>query len=568
MALRLCKAGRSTVTLGALGLAGLVVVAGCASPFSSKETDYAPAIPLDRFRQIDTTEFVPAPAEDANADPVVNATKRFEGLETIDLLLEECRAYALAGNLDLKVTLVNPAIANETLSIEEAAFDSTFTTTSLWSNTDTPTASTLTSAQAEFGQVTPGVRVPMRTGGSATITLPINRSKTNNQFSTLNPAYTSDVRFSLSQPLLRGAGRRTATQGIRIASYNAQISEASTKAAVIRQLTAVDRAYWRLYQFRAELDVRQQELELAQEQLGRAERRVRAGDIADIEVLRAQVGVASSLEAIIVSQNAVLTGQRELKRLINRPGLDVDTLTMIVPTTLPDPVLYNFDPAALTSRAIAERMDLLELELQIARDAVNIQFQENQAMPSLDATASYTINGLGGSLDDSFEVLAENQFEDWSVGLNLSVPIGNGAALARLRQSVLTRLQRIGTREAREQTIRQEVYDAVDRLDADWQRLLAARQSVILNTRSLEAEQRQFDQGRSTSTLVLDQQKELTSARSAEIRAIVSYQITQINLAESTGTLLGAARVGWVPAPAPELGGSRYFPKAPVGGDG
>lgn len=559
MTLRLRAAGLCIVTLGA---------AGCSNPFASNSSDYAPEIALDRFRQIDSREFTPAPIEEAQVDPVVSAGNRFEGLESTELTLQECRAFALMGNLDLKVTLVNPAIANESLSAEEAAFESTFTTSALWTSTDTPTASSLSDAQAKFGQVTPGVRIPMRTGGNATITLPMSRSKTNNEFSTLNPAYTSDLRFSMSQPLLRGAGRRAATYGIRIASYDTQITEARTKAEVIRQLSAVDRAYWRLYQFRSELVVRQQELELAQEQLGRAERRVLAGDAANIEVLRAQAGVASSLEAIIISQNAVLTGQRELKRLINRPGLDVETTTMLVPSTPPDPVLYEFDAVSLTVSAIAQRMDLLELELQIAKDEASIEFRENQAMPTLDANASYTINGLGESIGDSFDVLSDNDFEDWSVGLNLSVPLGNEAGRSRLRQAVLARVQRIGTRAAREQTIRQEVYDAVDRLDADWQRLLAARQSVILNTRTLEAERRQFDQGQSTSTDVLDRQKDLTSARSAEIRAVISYQVTQINLAEATGTLLGAARVGWTPEEAPELEGSRLFPKAPARGDG
>ena len=549
-------------------LFGLGMMTGCSSPFAPVSADFAPPISLERFRAIDPIQFKVAPPEQAQQDPALIARDRFEGLSEIELSLQDCRASALANNLDLKVTLVNPAIANESLSVQEAAFESAFTTSAIWSQTDTPTAATLTDAQAEFGQVTPGVRIPMRSGGTATITLPMNRTKTNNVFSTLNPSYTADLRFSLSQPLLRNAGRRTATHGIRIASYDSQIVQARTRASVIGQLSAVDRAYWRLYQFRAELGVRQEELELAQEQRARAQRRVQAGDAAEIEVLRAEAGVASSLEAIIVAQNAVLTGQRELKRIINRPGLDVATRTMIVPSTPPDPVLYEFDVEALTERALAERMELLELELQAARDEANITFNENQAMPALDLTASYTINGLGGSIDDAYDVLRDNNFEGWSVGVNLSVPLGNEVALARLRQAVLTRIQRIGTRQAREQTIRQEVYDAVDRLDADWQRLLATRQSVILNTRTLEAEQRQFDQGRSTSTDVLDRQKDLTAARSSEIRAIVSYQITQINLAQATGTLLGAARVGWEPIEAPRLGGTRMFPRARIGDNG
>ena len=137
MTLPLRRVGLCTVTLSVLGLGA------CSNPFASNHTDYAPPISLERFRQIDATEFVRAPIEAANVDPAISAAKRFEGMESVDLLLQECRVFALEGNLNLKVTLINPTIANQNLSVEEAAFDATFTITSLWSSTDTPTASTL-----------------------------------------------------------------------------------------------------------------------------------------------------------------------------------------------------------------------------------------------------------------------------------------------------------------------------------------------------------------------------------------------------------------------------------------
>jgi outer membrane protein TolC len=517
---------------------------------------------MERFRRIEPRTFEPAPPkqpETAEQTARDIAADRFAGREEAELTLEECRASALEHNLDLQVALVNPTIANQALSEEEAAFEASFDLNANWRQTDTPTSSSLDDAQANGQSVTPGVTIPLRTGGTTSVSLPMSRNETSNMFATLNPAYTADLRFSISQPLLRNAGRRASTFGIKIASYGEQIAEAQTKLAVINQLAAVDRAYWRLYQARAELDVRQQEFDLAVEQLERAQRRVAAEAAAEIEVLRAQAGVADSLEAIIVAQNLVLSTQRELKRIINMPGLDVDTSTMVVPASSPDPVEYVFDPSALIEEAVAQRMDLLEVELQIARDAASIRFRENQAMPALDLAASYQINGLGESLGDAYEILGENQFEDWTVGLNLSVPIGNEASLARLRQAVLQRVQRISTRDSRLQTVRQEVLDAIDRLQADWQRLQAAQISVALNTRNLEAEQRQFEQGRTTSTDVLDATRDLTLARSTEIRAIVSYQLTQIDLAVATGTLLGASRVSWTPAEAPALD-SRYFP--------
>jgi outer membrane protein len=561
------RGGNARVAHGRGGAALVLITprGGCAGPLGPRDGDYAPSLPAERFRQLEPMRLEPR-AEQPDPDqfdPVKLAADRFAGLERLGLSLEQCRASALANNLDLRVALVNPTIAGEALTAEEAAFEATFQTRALWRESDSPTASELADARSEFGLIEPSVQVPLRTGGLASVALPISRSWTNNQFATLNPAWNTDLQFSLSHPLLRGAGRRATTHGIRIASYSLQVSEAQTRLGVIAQLAAVDRAYWRLYLAREELSVRQQQLELAQAQLERAERMVRAERLAPIEVIRAQAGVAQRLEAIIVAQNEVLRAQRELKRIINMPGLDVDTPTLIEPVSPPDPLVYEIDPEKLAAIALVQRAELLELELRLAQDAAEVTFRENQALPRLDAAATYTINGLGGSLGDSLDMMTDNRFQDWSVGLTGSIPLGNEAARARLRQAVLTRIQRLSSKAGREQVVRQEVYDAVDRLGADWQRIVATRQAVILNTRALEAEQRLFEQGMSTTTDVLDAEARLADARSAEARAIVDYQLSQVNLAVATGTLLGATRVSWDAAPAPEMEGTWYTPRAP-----
>lgn len=504
------------------------------------------AINLDLYRQ------APRPTPATGSEQADELKKRFEGMEQMALSLEECRASALENNLDLRVAFMSPTIAAQGVSEEEARFEAVFTTRAQWAEFDTPTASLLTSAQSQNMSVDPGVRIPLKTGGVASINLPVSRHKDNNQFSVLNPSHSSDLEFSISQPLLRGAGRRAATAGIRIATYNLQASEAQTKLEVVRQLAAVDRAYWRLFQVREELKVRQEQYELASEQLQRAQRRVTAEMAPEIEVIRAQAGVADSLDAIIRAQNAVWQIQRELKRIINRPGLTLDTMVLIVPSTPPDPAEYVFDRQTLSDRAVVNRMEMLELELRLAADAATIALEKNQALPLLTMDYTYRINGLGGSLDESFRTTARNKFEDWAVGLNAEVPLGNEAARSRVRRAILQRLQRLNTKDARELAIRQEVLDAIDNTDAGWQRLLAARQSVILNTRTLQAEQRQFDVGQSTSTDVLDASARLTEARSNEIAAVTNYQVAQVDLAFATGTLMGAAKVDWAPAPEPD----------------
>ncbi|MCE7973371.1 MAG: TolC family protein [Leptolyngbya sp. PLA1] len=530
----------------------LLLASGCSSnPFTSDPDDYARQAAISRLRSVPPSDLArsqrPVPDKSATQEPAPSS--RFQGRESIELTLEECRRSALAHNLSLKVAMLDPTIASERVTEEDARFESAFTLRSGWSKTDAPTASSLNSAQNENMFISPGVRIPMRTGGTVTVDLPVSRNENNNSFSTLNPSYSSDLQFSISHPLLRNAGRRVSTAGLRIAGYQAQASQARTNLEVVRQLAAADRAYWRLYRASQELKVRQQQFELATEQEQRAVRRVRAGAAAEIEITRAQAGRAERLEAIILAQNDILLQQRELKRIINLEGLGIETPTLVLTASPPDPAPFELNAAELCAQAIANRMEMLELELQLAEDAVRIGFEKNQALPLLTLDYTYRINGLGGSMQDTFHTLQRNNYEDWEIGLSAEIPLNNEAARSRVRQAILSRLQRLSTRAAREQSIRQEVLNAVDQLDASWQRILAAQQSVVLNTRAFQAEQRQFDVGQSTSTDVLDAAARLAEAQSAEARAVTDYQIAQIDLAFATGTLLGAARVSWEPAP-------------------
>ena len=106
-------------------------------------------------------------------------------------------------------------------------------------------------------------------------------------------------------------------------------------------------------------------------------------------------------------------------------------------------------------------------------------------------------------------------------------------------------MQRLATKEQRSQAIRQEVYDALDLLQQAWQRIIAARQEAVLAGRTYEGELNQFEVGARTSTDVLDAATRLADAQSREVQALADYQIAKVDLAYSTGTLLGYGRIRW-----------------------
>jgi len=465
--------------------------------------------------------------------------------------LAECRASALRRNLDLRVQLFSPSIAQASVGVEMAKFES-----SVFVNYDRSDQNLVTNLLQGDGaardNLSGGLAMPLATGG--TVNLSANTLLAEQDLSGVIPGNQDTqggLQFSIAQPLLRGAGIEANTASIRVAKLNSQIADARTKLEAIRVLANVDRAYWNLYAATAELTVRQQQYELAVAQLELARRQVRAGQVAEVEVIRAESGVGRTIENIILADNAVRLRQRDLKRILNDPALPIEGSTYVEATTPPSPVSLRFDPETMCGKATDNRMEMLELELQLSIDATNIDLARNQALPLFAVDYTYQYFGYGGSASQAWSALGDG--EQYALGANASIQLGNEAAKNRIQGAILTRLQRLATRDARRLSIRQEVLNAMDNLENSWRRILAARMETALAGRTYEAEKRQFDVGLRTSIEVLDAATRLGDAQSREVRALASWQISLVDLAFATGTQLGQARIDWsevLPAPS------------------
>ena len=527
----------------------MVFIGGC-EEFAKEEEFYTVRVKPEQTRAIETLKIQPK----ADVNEVVDINRPSQG--EAKLSIEQCRAMTLKNNLDLKVQLIEPAIAAKQVSAEEAKFEWAFFSNLNYSDVRQPTSVLVNQASVyKSGTVDLGVQVPLKTGGTVSFDLADNRTKSN--FDPFFPvSYSAVSTLSISQPLLRGAGKRANTHSIRILEYQRQITEAQTKLEVIRVLANTDRGYWRLYAARRELEVRQQEYQSAEAQLEQTRRMVASGEKAAVEELRSEAGVAERLDGIIKAQKDLQDRERELKQIMNEAGLSIETATAVVPTTEPDPVRYEIERNRLTTAAVANRMEMLELELQLAQDASTVRYYENQALPLVTLDYTYNMNGLGASRGDAYDMMTDRNFTNNILGLRLLVPLGNEAAKSRLLEAYYRKRQRLSSRENRRILIEMEVLGAIDQLEANWQSILASRQNSILAGRLYEAEKRQFELGLRTATDVLDQQAKFANAQSAEIISLTEYQISQIDLAYATGTLLGAAKVQWEPI-VPQMNGTQ-----------
>ncbi len=201
----------------------------------------------------------------------------------------------------------------------------------------------------------------------------------------------------------------------------------------------------------------------------------------------------------------------------------------------------------MVKNAVENRMEMLELELQIAQDSMKIDFNRNQTLPSLAFQYRYNVNGLGANRSDSYSMLSDNDYHDQMFGLQMSIPLGNKKAKSALRQSIYERAQSLASKESKEAEIKSQVLNQIDTLEANWQNILASRQNSLLSDEQYKATKKQYELGLVSAKDVLTAQTDLAEAQRAEIAAVTDYQISLIDMAYATGTLLGAAKVEWAP---------------------
>jgi len=532
----------ATAGLGAF----VALAAGCHHDLFRPDEDVV--LPRASTKDIDPFD----PATEARPDPRTladaEAAAKDRGLmldafpDRVPVSIVDVRASALANNLDLKVALFNPVIGISRLGAELAKFDSTigvnYTRNTSGFFTDIATVDAVSPAQDVFSAA---LDVPLATGGQISLG-PLVQYDSNNAFAPGGAeGFDAGMEFSISQPLLRGAGIAINTASIRIAKMQSAIIDAQTKLQTIRLLADAERAYWNLYRAYGQLDVRAKQYESVTVQLEQTRRRVTQGDAAPIEITRAESGVGATLEQVIVADNQVRIRQRELKRIMNDPRFPVDSVTALEPATKPNPLGFRFDSSQLVSKSMENRMELLELEVQLLIDAEQINLAKNETLPNFVVSYQYDLQGNSYSLGRAFGNMGD---ADGSIlQVNASVPVTNERAKQAVSQAILARLQRIGTRESRKQAIMQETLNALDTLETAWRRIIAARLETIFAARTLQAEQRQLDIGLRTIIEVLEAQFRLADAQSREIDALAAYQIALVDLAFATGTTLGSAGI-------------------------
>jgi outer membrane protein TolC len=348
--------------------------------------------------------------------------------------------------------------------------------------------------------------------------------------------YDSALSLRLDQPLLRGAGTRTATANLRIARLSEEVNVLEFRRIVIDTVTRVVFGYRALLQAKLQLEVAESALQRAREQLRVNRALVEAGILPPVEIIQTEADIASQDFNVLTARAALDSARFNLVKL-----LDIDRDAALDPVDGIDLPEFALTLEQARDFAFRNRPDYLQAEQNLAIAGIGSDVARNNMLWNLSLAGRYRLDGNDSTLGDAIDQALRRDNEDWSLGLTLAVPLGDltrRQAMIRARNRALKAA--IDLVEVRE-NIEIEIRDAFRTIDLGLQRVRVAVVARELAERKLEIEKGRLQTGRTTNFAIVTFQNDLVRARLNEINAQIAY----LNAISGLDLVLGTTLETW-----------------------
>ena len=503
---------------------------------------FASGMPLSAFGQ------TPIPQPQQSAAPPQTPSSVGNGTP---LTIEDAVRMALENNLGVQQERLNPEIQTYGVARANAVFAPALFSTLSRRNAAAPPTDFLSAGASlvttgNFSS-TAGMQQQLPFGGgNYTLSWDGSRSTSDAPRTVFSPQLGSDLIAVFNQPLLRNFRIDAARQQVLQSRNQQQVADIQLQQRITQTSRSVRAAYYNLVGAIAGLEVAQQSLDLSRESLRNNQTRVEVGTMAPIDIVAAEAEVASNEENVIIQEAAIQSAQDQLRTLVMNPSQPDFWSATFKPTDQPVLAPKDIDVDAAVRNALANRTDIREFKKNMDSTEINLKFAQNQKMPALDLQARYGVTGIGGtqfrygtpsvdgeappilgqsvrSFSDVLRDVFGNNFRTWSFALNVSYPLGTSVADAALAQTRLQHQQEQTGLTNLEMQVTTQVREAARGVNTNLKRVEATRKARQLAERRLEAEQKRFTVGLSTTFELFQAQRDLARARQAELNATIDY---------------------------------------------
>lgn len=444
-----------------------------------------------------------------------------------------------------------------------SAFDAQFTSSLFWERNDRPinlnpalTIFSKTNFEQSLGTFNNELAKTSADGTRFFVRSNTQYEWNNNPSNLFQSVWTPTLEAEFRHPLLQGAGvdfNRIAGpnavsgfyNGVVIARINTDIALADFETGIRNVVGDTEYAYWTLYQSYRALDanVAGRDSALQTWRKVHVEAQVGKSDAAQ---------EAQAREQYFLFRGQVETALSDMYQAENRlrymMGIAATDGRLCRPADEPTTAKVSFDWQAIHTEAMARAVELRRQRWVIKRREMELAASKNFMMPRLDAVGRYRWRGFGNDLlatsassvpfENAYQTLLGGHYQEWQMGMNLTMPLGFRQAMAGVRNAQLFVARERAVLQEQELELSHQLTNAVRDLDrwymlsqTNFNRRAAAKRQV-------EAVQQNYDVGRITLDQLLDAQRRLADAEGQYFSSLASYNraITQIHLRK--GSLL------------------------------
>ncbi|MDH3584423.1 MAG: TolC family protein [Phycisphaerae bacterium] len=504
----------------------------------------------DRIKELDESSGLEAFEKAAlNAGPGLDGRPS----EAVTLTLRQAIQATVNNNLDVKLATIQPGISEAQVVAAEAAFDGTFFTDATLTKTNQPQQAiagvgglpqSAASRSVEDLALRTGIRKQLITGGQASVStgLDYTNSSTGTVVLVPDPAWTSDIQLSLTQPLMRNFGKEVNRAQIMLRRNTQRRDVLTLHARLLQTVADAEAAYWDLVFARRQLAIHEKLLVDTLATRKKIDDR-KEFDVSPVQRAQAYSFVELRRQDVVRDRQTLRTLSDRLKRLLNNPNLSLADETLIVPADRPVEMAVDYNLLDAVTTAMQKRPEVLAALLNIDDASIRQMAADNQRLPLLNLNAQVQYFGFGSEHSNSFSNLRDADFIDYLIGLQFEQPIGNRAAEATMKQTRLARQASVVQYKNTVQEVALSVKEAMRQLVTSFELIgiaRATRRAAAENLRVIEEREKQGEA--QTADFLLDlklnTQQRVSEAAIAEIRSVIDYNIAYARLLQSNGTLL------------------------------
>jgi outer membrane protein TolC len=450
-------------------------------------------------------------------------------LERLSLGLEECIAIALEKNLQIRIaTLSKEALEPEVLrarAIFHPVAGASYTATG-----ERPVNDLAAAARVETGTTTGFISQLLPTGGQVILSTNIAEDKTENA----PPLVTPDMTLSIVQPLLRNGRDYVTTRPIRDAQSDVLIEEARLKAAILRVIEGTKRSYYRWSLADNTIAVIEAAIERDELLVESSEALLKAGLVTIRDVLSARISLNKDHERLVSARADAESARNNLLDVLGLPFAAAVELRDREIGYIPIPL----EPAKWIAAAVKNRPEVLELEEQLAKSALNVRVAGNTLLPQVDFVGSYSRFQTSTGVGRAFALRGDA----WSAGLVFSVPLGNVAARSSLSRAQIEH-KRLGEQLVRQQRlVEAEVRAAEIKLRNSLNRMEALKKILDHAKKLEEVAKERFARGFATNLDITSAQEDILNAETDILRVMVDYNTGLAELEAALASPLASLR--------------------------